>query len=381
MSKNITISEGTQAKNFNNIHKLRTNLIGGGTQYWVPEDEAGDYAKLSEKSITANGTYTASDENKDGYSKVIVNVPAPEIDLITKRITANGTYIATDEGVDGYNQVIVTGIGNAVGVDPSDQGGDENEYYIHQNSECNVIEKTPLPSFLRIVTYPTKTQYNDGELIDISGIVVQAFMRDGTIWEDAAHPGGIIPTSELAHLPYRAHIDDEGTFWTNGQGVTAEMIFLDETIRLSNYRFDVNSESSYGLVDGRDLTRLGQLSSRNVGRLLVCEYNNCLYYKAADPGKQVGGLRVVWTKPVINPITRHFEPAVYSFDDGAPLEETSWWKAYTHFYDTTFIHSDKDPENSGELTSNGQKISIRWSRPIDNKDLYVHIGVTVHGTN
>lgn len=107
MSKNITIAEGTQAKNFNNVAKIRTNLIGGGTQNWVPEDEAGKYADLEDISISENGTYYADDEGVDGFSVVRVNVSGGEGQLITKEITANGTYNAIDDNADGYSQVIV----------------------------------------------------------------------------------------------------------------------------------------------------------------------------------------------------------------------------------------------------------------------------------
>ena len=36
---------------------------------------------LAQKSITANGTYNATDDNLDGYSSVIVNVSAPEVTI------------------------------------------------------------------------------------------------------------------------------------------------------------------------------------------------------------------------------------------------------------------------------------------------------------
>lgn len=116
MSKNITIAEGGQAKNFNSVAKIRTNLIGSGTQNWIPEDEAGRYANLGEVSIDENGTYRASDENLDGFSKITVNVPTEgggggggghEPRLITKNITANGTYNASGDGADGYSSVTV----------------------------------------------------------------------------------------------------------------------------------------------------------------------------------------------------------------------------------------------------------------------------------
>lgn len=110
MSKNITIAEGGQAKTFTNVSHLKTNLIGGGTQYWVPEDEAGEYANVDEITITENGTYSARDEDLDGFSTVRVNVSGGGGDepvLVTKNITANGTYNASGDGADGYSSVTV----------------------------------------------------------------------------------------------------------------------------------------------------------------------------------------------------------------------------------------------------------------------------------
>lgn len=48
---------------------------------------------LGTKSITANGTYTASGDSLDGYSSVTVAVPEPSG---STSITANGTYDVTD---------------------------------------------------------------------------------------------------------------------------------------------------------------------------------------------------------------------------------------------------------------------------------------------
>ena len=104
MSKNVTISEGSQAKNFMSVSKIRTNLIGGGTQNWVPEDEAGMYANLGVAEIDKNGTYKASDENLDGFSEVAVSVQ-PKTTTLT--VTKNGTYKASKKKVDGFSEVSV----------------------------------------------------------------------------------------------------------------------------------------------------------------------------------------------------------------------------------------------------------------------------------
>ena len=62
-------------------------------------------AKLEEKTITENGTYYPS-TGKDGFSKVVVNVPQPQPVLASINIEENGTY-TPPEGTDGYNNIKV----------------------------------------------------------------------------------------------------------------------------------------------------------------------------------------------------------------------------------------------------------------------------------
>lgn len=95
---------------------------------------------MAEATITANGTYRASDQGIDGFSSVIVNVDTGGsgggggASLGTKTITENGTYNATADGLDGYYSVevdvpntgtlidkTITGIGT---FDPADDGAD-----------------------------------------------------------------------------------------------------------------------------------------------------------------------------------------------------------------------------------------------------------------
>lgn len=66
-----------------------TSTGGGGTQagtvtqdangYIVLDDDAPTQPTLITKSITANGTYSASSDNADGYSSVTVAVPTVTI--------------------------------------------------------------------------------------------------------------------------------------------------------------------------------------------------------------------------------------------------------------------------------------------------------------
>ena len=59
---------------------------------------------LAEVSITANGTYKATDQGVDGFSSVTVNVEtggSGGASLGSKTITENGIYNATKDGFDG----------------------------------------------------------------------------------------------------------------------------------------------------------------------------------------------------------------------------------------------------------------------------------------
>lgn len=59
---------------------------------------------LHELGVRVNGTYKAEDDECDGFSKVVVSVPA---DTKQIRVTQNGVYNAVLEGKDGYSQVTV----------------------------------------------------------------------------------------------------------------------------------------------------------------------------------------------------------------------------------------------------------------------------------
>jgi len=60
---------------------------------------------IQSKTINENGIYTAP-EGVDGYSPVVVNVPATPPVIESKTITENGTY-TPESGVDGFSPVIV----------------------------------------------------------------------------------------------------------------------------------------------------------------------------------------------------------------------------------------------------------------------------------
>lgn len=57
------------------------------------------------------------------------------------------------------------------------------------------------PASIKIINNPTKTQYASGERIDLTGISVQAYKADGSVWQNSKYLNGIIPLSELMCEP------------------------------------------------------------------------------------------------------------------------------------------------------------------------------------
>lgn len=91
----------TPSADKNAITKMTVNPIPD--EYIIPSGEI---------EITSNGNYNVTD-------KVSARVSVPEKTLTTKTITANGTYNASDDNADGYSQVTVETSG----------GVDINDYY------------------------------------------------------------------------------------------------------------------------------------------------------------------------------------------------------------------------------------------------------------
>ena len=87
------------------VHNI--NIYDGNTLIRTfTVDTAGSVADTGAKSITQNGTYSASDDNLDGYSEVTVDVSSSSV-LGAKSITQNGTYDPALDNLDGYSSVTV----------------------------------------------------------------------------------------------------------------------------------------------------------------------------------------------------------------------------------------------------------------------------------
>lgn len=378
MAKSITIAEGTQAKNFTNVHKIRTNLIGGGTQYWVPEDEAGAYANMGQKSITANGTYRASDDSKDGYSQVIVNVPPTQPNLTTKSISQNGTYRASDDGADGYSQVTVSGVGEATAILPNPIGGDNNEHYIKPNPSTGVVEDTVLPSSITITTMPTKTVYTNGETIDATGIVVKAYKNDGTIWESTGYTGGVIPLSELILDPTTATTGGQSDKKADGRGLNViEVEYILQKHRSmytgEEYVWRPVANVVLGRYSGQPATIGANGGDEGGARLYLTKYNNSYFgygitenvnvelkYRDVETG--------LWRGAYATNETAHYESWNY----------LTFLTQYASNFNNVPI-STRDPREADvEELHPAAIIYVKWARPKDGKELMASFPITVN---
>lgn len=141
---------------------LKTNLQGGGTCLWVPEDE---------------------------------------VNLDTKYVDRSGTYTARADGCYGYSQITVSGVD--VEIKKDDDGDDVAEI-----TDGGETRKEKLPSEIRIENeLDFVGPYNEGDNLIFNGIIVKGYTASGKLWSDANHPGGVIPLSELNFSPAVAHCD------------------------------------------------------------------------------------------------------------------------------------------------------------------------------
>jgi hypothetical protein len=118
------------------------NLIGSGG--------GGKTPTLIEKDITANGTYIASSDNADGYSKVIANVPNTYTVDDEGKVVDNGTLVSQTSTNITSNGTVNTTLNNEVviNVPNSYTAGDEGK--VVDNGE--LVAQT---------AYPTEITAND----------------------------------------------------------------------------------------------------------------------------------------------------------------------------------------------------------------------------
>lgn len=159
---------------------------------------------LISKSITANGNYSASTDNADGYSSVSVNVPLPSNAYLLQSIEHEQVATFTD-GTDNFVKSL------EVAIEPVQSGsGDPSPTNIRPISgwdECKVTVADDLenPTVSNVYTIDLDGTRYGGKLDVVNGVLtvdeVNVFLKDLTFTRQARG-------SNVGGYYFRAEIDD-----------------------------------------------------------------------------------------------------------------------------------------------------------------------------
>ena len=139
----------TQTDLISQIRSALNGKVAGGGESAEPI--------LQDKTLTANGTYTA-DSGYDGFGTVTVNVPTPTVKLQEKTATANGEVVP-DGGYDGLSKVTVNvpssgggGSGDST-VEPEEK---EVNFYDYDGTRLYSYTLTEINSLTSLPPLPTQ---------------------------------------------------------------------------------------------------------------------------------------------------------------------------------------------------------------------------------
>ena len=346
MSKNISIQEGGAGRQFT-AEKLKTALVGGGSCLWVPEDGV----RLGTKVITANGAYTAAEDGFYGFQKVTVRVPGGS--------GGNGPGGSGDP-VPGREGSSVVG---------TDSDGDEALVSIDTGGR--IVQKK-VPSSIEIDTPPDRLEYQSGDALDFSGLVVKAMLKSGDPFTDERYPVGIIPRSELDLPVAVADITQaQQVIYTDGMGIVAQPCNFDIPARFfNNDPFMCSMPTGTIVVDGITYPMFYAVPGTVAREGFATRYNGKLYimtltgssphafgyvkdgvYKSH--GYSSGLIRGTFGDVTFGTGCGDFVSAVSEVDP--------WYKVF---------------ENR-TLVSGGQTIPVKWTSPYDGRLLETHFNIMV----
>lgn len=317
MGKNIIIQEGSSGKQMT-VDKLKTDLVGGGSCLWVPED----------------GT-----------------------ELGTKYINADGTYKASSDGFYGYSEVTVRGTGKATG---KDSDGDDAYAYTDPTTGRLVTEK--LPSSIVVTVNPSKLTYFDGETINFTGMVVKAYLATGGLWTDSSHPNGVIPISELVFPVTQAdytkvHADE----YSDGNGLNAILISYETTWDVDSRGRDIQRwlSNALGTYEYRDKGYTAMLGGNGYTSFYATFYNDKIYVFGSTEDRNLNG----W---YYDGELEHDQYNVFlgsSFTSGTGEVKSAGANIYE--WATAIPESTVEPTGSETLqpVDAYQEIPVQWTRP------------------
>jgi hypothetical protein len=228
MNNTITIKEGNITRRLAPIDKLKVNTTDNKDSMWVPA-ERGNTGVLY---ASENGIYIASEDGYEAYSEVVVRVteesfygdndfdhwdyevptdfpdlwdsltledfnidPLAFDDLFNNKDVWDMDIPDLPDKIDFKMKDLKTKKPKKekiTGIDPVSG----NEMAVGIDNFGRLTEEI-LPTSIGIIQLPSKLEYIEGETILYSGINVQAYKKDGNIWQNSKYQGGIIPYNEL----------------------------------------------------------------------------------------------------------------------------------------------------------------------------------------
>lgn len=336
MGKDIIIQESGEPKTLSSIDKIITPKVGGGSAEWVLFENL----DLMAKTVTKNGTYKAENDNVYGYHKVTVKVPKKGKKKTGKRPQSSGDpndYCVTTED-DG-------------------QGGQ------------NLVYKK-LPTSINIIDPPSKTVYNDNELIKKQGMLVRAYFADGGLWGD-------VPIGEIILDPDRADVSkcaDTDEWDVSGLGIN-EPIYMNPVGVGDVVTYYTDPESIVKTIEGSSV-------------YAICFYGNGhneIIYVSTSPftvrvGRKDGSYPYSFSGSLIEVGNYHAYVNV--------RQSSSQSRSYDEKYALSAIQEGWNLKDLGATVICGghpkkgrQTIITKWNRPEDEKELTDTFEITVTSAN
>lgn len=335
MSKNIVIQEGGIGKQLT-ADKLKTDLVGGGSCLWVPEDEV----LVGTKHITQNGTYEASADNLYGYNTITVDVPG-----------GAGGSAPGSSGTPG-------GIGSTiVGTDPVT--GEEQAITVDENGE---LVTTRLPEKIAVTTRPTKTEYTDGQTINPTGIIVHAYYGDDSDY-------GTVLNSELSYDPTISQFDYEYSMYASKDGIVAA-IFQCTIPYGNNYHTDKPLESHTARPSTSNKPSYDYIYTDKECIIYLTMYNGAI---CVCSNKSITGQIYI----TLNEDGSGWFGKKY----GLNLQANTFIRINTYSIPDTIPESLSDPTMINfadpEIVGYTQTVTVKWPRIIDHKELTTTFDIVV----
>jgi len=347
MGKNINIQEGGIGKQMT-VDKLKTNLVGGGTCLWVPEED---------------------------------------VRLGTKYISENGTYRASDDGLYGYSEVTVSGVGSVTGIDP--ETGEETTVTV--DPETEELVETVVPTEIRVIEPPTNPYgiYVDGQTITKDGIVVKAYSANGVEMQT-------VPIGEITISPTTAVYDqstdtggyDEATIDTSvlyyPDAITQPVTAISQIVETTNNPKQTITYTPYGssylflLEDERITVPMAIITANGSGYREKC-------VNESDPRQSYDVTR---TANLSNNTRVSHTP--FGYIEGASADKSYSGRVRTgvttKISDFTYIENELyrdlatiilDGSVTHTRAGSRQTITVSWPRPGDGKVLETSFEILV----